>query len=96
MKIITDPKETGFRFLKLLGTILTFLGLLLFLGILAYIVLGVVPYGAGPMGSALSLLSLSYPVVVIMAGQLLHWTVAIWESHERTNALLSQHMNPGG
>lgn len=90
MKVLTNPGGTGFRFLRLAGNLFIYLGLLLVVLTLAGALLSFVPDVRLPVVRLLPLVSLVYAIPLIVAGHLLHWVVAISDSHEKTNALLEE------
>lgn len=90
MKLLTDPRGTGFRFLRLAGTFFTYFGMLVVVLTLLGVLVSFFPGVRLPVVRLLPLVSLVYAVPLVVTGHLLHWLVAIWEAREKTNALLEE------
>lgn len=95
MKLLFDPPGTDFRLLRWAGTFMTVIGCLLFLVLLLWAAWSFLRGGIGLI-PVVPLISLVYALTFVVAGQLLHWLVAMWQSRQKTNALLEQRNRGSG
>ncbi len=86
--MIFDPKMTNFKMLKMLAYVVTFLGLLLIMGVVfVYVFLLVAGENVGLSHFPSYLI---YGIPLLVSGQLLYWFVAMWETTVETNKMLKE------
>ncbi len=90
IKIITHPKDTNFKLLKVAGTLLIAVGLIFLAFALYTVIASFFLVGGMNVGPVWSLLSLLYALVVLVSGHLLHWLVAMWEARQESTEVLKE------
>jgi len=90
LRIFTHPQDSDFKLLKMTGTLLVAVGLILivfaFYTVIAsfFMIQGI---SAGPVWTLFSLL---YALPILVAGHFLHWLVAMWEARQESIKVLQE------